>query len=347
MGKKTIEEITMELRNLKESIDKKTISAKDAAIKMAELRNQKMEVEQEKALAKKPEDNRSVNYENIAKAMREKRAITLNGAGAINVVKELIVELQKKTPVLEGVRYFYGSNGSTNIPVLSPTVATPGSQAEGAASVASDSTANLSATLLIPRAYVSVLPVSAETINLGAVNFESELSTVFADAFAQAWHTGILTGTGAGLQMKGLFTSIPANNKIVGAVGFESLHGLALKIQDYVDDGVIIINPAIYAEIFADASDPVKAAWLMNREIEGVKIIVTSSAPSALSSGSIYAVAGRLSRYALGIASELIIDPIKKVGDTNTYFQATMFANGAPIIDKDFYALAAPAPSGN
>jgi HK97 family phage major capsid protein len=336
---KTIEEINMELRNLRAAIDNKKITAKDAAVKMAELRNQKMQLEQEKALAKKPEDTRAVNYENIAKAMREKRAITLNGAGAINVVKELIVELQKKTPVLDRVRYFYGSNGSTNIPILSPTIAAPGSQPEGSTSIASDSTANLSATLLIPRAYVSVLPVSAETINLGAVNFESELPTVFADAFAQAWHTGVLTGSGTGLQMKGLFTSIPAGNQIVGNADFESLHNLALKIQDYVDDGVIIINPAIYAEIFADASDPVKAAWLMNREIEGVKIIVTSAAPSAVTAGSIFAVAGRLSGYALGLASELVIDPIKKVGDTNTYFQATMFANGAPIIDKDFYAL--------
>jgi hypothetical protein len=46
--------------------------------------------------------------------MTEKRAITLNGTGAIAQVKEL----QAKTPLLEKVRYFYGANAATNIPVL-------------------------------------------------------------------------------------------------------------------------------------------------------------------------------------------------------------------------------------
>jgi hypothetical protein len=62
----------------------------------------------------------------------EKHAITLNGTGAINQIKELAKELQAKTPVLQRVRYFYGPNASTNIPVLSPGLATPAVAAEGA-----------------------------------------------------------------------------------------------------------------------------------------------------------------------------------------------------------------------
>jgi HK97 family phage major capsid protein len=339
-----LEKLSLEMRNLKTSIDNGSITAKDAKVKMAELRNKKTELEQKQTLAEKPADERTSKFEDVAKAMREKRAITLNGTGAINVVKELIVELQKKTPVLDGVRYFYGANAATNIPVLSPTIAVPGAQAEGATAVANDATAVLGAAAITPRAYVSVLPVSAETINLGAINFESELPTVFADAFAQAWHNGILTGNGTGLQMNGLFASVPAANQVTELPTFEGLHNLALKVQDYIDDGVIIINPAYYAAIFSNAADPVKAAWLMNREIEGVKIIITSAAPSGVATGGVFAVAGSLSRYALGIASELLIDPIKKVGDTNTYFQATMFANGKPINAKDFWALKMAAP---
>jgi hypothetical protein len=41
------------------------------------------------------------------------------------------------------------------------------------------------------------------------------------------------------------------------------------------------------------------------------------------------------------MASEINIRPIEKVGDTNTYFQASVFANGIPIVNKNFYGLAA------
>jgi hypothetical protein len=51
------------------------------------------------------------------------------------------------------------------------------------------------------------------------------------------------------------------------------------------------------------------------------------------------AAACRLDDYGLGMASEIAIEPIKKVGDTNTYFQASIFANGIPIVDKNFYGL--------
>jgi hypothetical protein len=50
-------------------------------------------------------------------------------------------------------------------------------------------------------------------------------------------------------------------------------------------------------------------------------------------------VAGRLDNYGLGMASEIIIKPIEKVGDTNTYFQASIFANGTPVVEKNFYGL--------
>jgi hypothetical protein len=68
-------------------------------------------------------------------------------------------------------------------------------------------------------------------------------------------------------------------------------------------------------------------------------VILTSAAPSTLTAGSIVAVAGRLDNYALAMASEINIKPIEKVGDTNTYFQASIFANGVPIVPNSFYGL--------
>jgi HK97 family phage major capsid protein len=193
-----------------------TLKAEDAKTKLNELRSKKTEIEQKIALANAPVEKRDVksSFEELKKAMLEKRAITLNGTGLINQIRELAKELQAKTPILEKVKYFYGPNASTNIPLLSPTIAQPGNYAEGATNVAADTQGQLTSKTITPYAYISLLPVSAEAINLGVVNFESELPGIFADAFAQAFHNGILTGDGAGRNFKGIFTAVPTPNKV-------------------------------------------------------------------------------------------------------------------------------------
>jgi HK97 family phage major capsid protein len=342
-------EINIQIRSLQEDIVNGKIKAEDAKKKFEELRAQKAEIEKAIALENAPVDTRNVATADIQKALLEKRAITLNGTGAINQIKELAKELQAKTPVLNRVRYFYGPNASTNIPVLSPGLATPATAAEGATAISVDTTAVLGNKSVTPHAYVSILPISLEALTMGTVNFDSELPAIFADAFAQGFHKGILTGDGTGLNFKGLFTAIPTANQIACAAEgnplIADLVRLALTVQDLTDNGVIVLSPSIYAGVLADPTEGVakvyKEELIRNKTIENVQVILTSAAPSALTAGSIVAVAGRLDDYALAMASEINIEPIKKVGDTNTYFQASIFANGLPIVDKNFYGLKA------
>jgi HK97 family phage major capsid protein len=342
-------EIDLQIRSLQEDIVNGTIKADDAKKKFEELRAQKSEIEKAIALENAPIEKRNVSTADIQKALIEKRAITLNGTGAIEQIKELAKELQAKTPVLERVRYFYGPNASTNIPVLSPGLATPALAAEGATSIPVDTTAALGNKSITPHAFVSILPISLEALTMGTVNFDSELATIFADVFSQAFHKGILTGTGAGLNFTGLFNSIPAANKIpCGAAGnplIVDLVKLALTVQDLTDSGVIVLSPSIYAGILADTTTGVaevyKEELIRNKTIENVNVILTSAAPSTTAEDDIVAIAGRLDNYGLGIASEINIEPIKKPGDTNTYFQAAVFANGIPIVEKSFYGLVA------
>jgi HK97 family phage major capsid protein len=342
-------DIDLQIRSLQEDIVNGKVKAEDAKKKFGELRAQKTEIEKAIALENAPVETRSVTTADIQKALIEKRAITLNGTGAINQIKELAKELQAKTPVLERVRYFYGPNASTNIPVLSPGLATPAVVAEGATAIAVDTTAVLGSKSITPHAYVSILPISMEALKLGTVNFDSELPAIFADAFAQGFHRGILTGDGTGLNFTGLFGAIPAANKVKceaeGNPTIADLVKLALTVQDLTDSGVIVLSPSIYAGILADTTagvaDVYKEELIRNKTIESVQVILTSAAPSALTDGSIVAVAGRLDNYGLGMASEINIEPIKKLGDTNTYFQASVFANGTPILAKNFYGLTA------
>jgi HK97 family phage major capsid protein len=342
---KELVENKIELRKLHEDVSTGKITADAAKKKLEELRAKKTEIEKRIALQNTPraKTETTANFADIKKAMVEKRAVTLNGTGAINQVQELVKELQKKTPLLQRVRYFYGPNAATVIPIFSPTIATPASYAEGAIDVPADTQAALGNKSLNPHAFVSLLPVSAEALALGSVNFEAELPGIFADAFAQGFHRAIAVGTGTGLDFKGIFTTAAAGTPVVAAPGIKALRDLALRLQDYTDAGVILMHPGVYSAIMADATgvevDLYKETLIRERKIEGVEILLTSACPDSVAARAVYAVGGRLENYGLAMASEIQIVPIRKVGDTYTYFQASVFANGSSILDKEFFGL--------
>jgi len=200
-------QVNLELRKLGDSVKDGTLKADEAQKRLEELKLQKREIEQQIAQAKVPNtEERSTSMADIGQAMIEKRAITLNGTGAIRQVRWLAKELMQRTEILNRVRYFYGPNASTNIPVLSPLPATPGAYAEGTTNIANDSQAVLGSKSLTPHAFVSILPVSAETLALGSIDFESELPEIFAGAFADAFARQVVTGDGTGLNFDGIFS---------------------------------------------------------------------------------------------------------------------------------------------
>ena len=337
-NKKTIEDMVSEIRSLREGLEA-----------------EKRAIEQERAAHDKDNPtNRSFetasSWRDVASAMKEKRAVTLSGTGNIAVIHDLIKEAQKKTPLLGMARTFTGPNASTNIPVWSPTIATPSNYAEGATTVASDTQGKLGATTITPYAYISVLPVSNETLLMTGSTLEAELPTIFGEAFASAMHAGIVSGDGTSRNMKGIFNGIAADNQIeCAAAGMPTMAdvvGLALKLQDYYDDGVIVMNPAVYSALTSttvSGYDFYKEELIRNKRVEGVQVILTSYAPTDTAAGKIIVAGGRMSDYAIGIAAELTIEPLKKVGDNNTYFQAVAYFNGTPILDKNFWGLKAKA----
>lgn len=282
----------------------------------------------------------------IRTAMAEKRAITVNGTGATAVVAQIVKELIGKMTLTQKYRYFFGPNASTVIPILSPGLATPAGQSEGATGVGSDATAVVSAVTLLPKAYVSILPVSAEALLLSGADIEANLPGIFADAFAKALFGGSLTGDGTGNNMLGMFVDAALTNNVecavAGAPTLLDLAKLALTVQDYADDAIIVLNPGIIATMLAETtaeSAPIKQELMTSRSCMGVPIVMTGSAPSVVTAGSIVGVAMPMSNYGVAMAQELVVDPIKVKGDTNTYFQATMFFNGKPIVPKNGWQL--------
>ena len=147
----------------------------------------------------------------------------------------------------------------------------------------------------------------------------------------------------------GLFTSVPAGNQIAcassGAPTIADLVKLALTMQDKVmANPTIVISPTLYAGITTasvSGYDVYRNEIIMNRTLEGVRIEVCGYAPSTTTANSIVAVGFDKGNYAIGVAADLTIKPLEKVGDTNVYYQAVMGLDGKPIVAANCYALKA------
>ena len=346
MDEKKLDDVMTELRNAQDKIEKEReafVAEQRAFEKEKAAFNENPGVQKREAL--------NAQKREIINAMLEKRAITLSGAGAVEVVGELFKVFRTKTGIVEGVRYFQGPNAQTKIPVLSPRPARPARAAEGATSISSDSTAALGHTDLEPETYVSVLPVSFEAIKYSSVNLESELFEVFADAFVDAMANQMVNGRGKTTyyEFGGLFTSVPAGNQIAcaasGAPSIVDIVKLALTMQTkYMARPTICISPTLYAGITTasvSGYDVYRNEIIMNRTCEGVAIEVCPFAPSTTTANAIVAVGFDKADYAIGVAADLTIEPLKKVGDTNTYFQAIMGMDGKPIVAANLYGLKA------
>jgi HK97 family phage major capsid protein len=326
MDKDKITEMVDEIRSIKDDMEKRMASYN------ASINTRDTEVSNE--------------WRDIATAMKEKRAVTLSGTGRVNLVPSIVKIAQEKLPLLDKVSYYYGRDAQTNIPVWNPTIAEPVAYNEGATNVGSDTTGALGITSITPYAYSTILPVSDATLLMSGSNFEQELPNIFADAFARAIHKGIVSGDGQGKNMTGIFADANVSSiecAETGAPTMKDLVSLALKLQSYYNDAVIVLNPAIYASITATANDDItrvyKEILIRDRKIEGVSVILTEFAPSATTAGSVCAVGGNLKNYCVGMAQELVVEPFRSADSLNTLYRGVAYFNGKPALSKNFWAL--------
>jgi HK97 family phage major capsid protein len=325
-----------------ENIDEKIAKVEQMLKDEKEIRSAKeLESKKEKAFMDKPElENRKSSFAEVAEAMKEKRTVTLSGTGMVNTVRELVKLMTPKTEILNKVRYFYGANKNTVVPVWGTAASRPAPVAEGGTITASNG--NLGAKTLVPVAYATSFKVSQETLDLSAVDFEAELQGILADAYADAIAYQIFNGNGSNGQFVGL-----ANAASINEIHFAGetqtladLANLALTLSDKTDAGVIFMKPTEYAKFVADTSDAHKVYredLIRNKTIEGVPVFVTSYAPDGSS------FAADFSNYAVAVAGELRITPKENAGELAVTYDADMYLAGAPVIEGNFYVLKAGA----
>lgn len=281
----------------------------------------------------------------IADAMTQKRAISLSGAGAYLVLKELQKVIITKYDLLNRFRFIYGGNAVANIPVLTARPARPAKQTEGATGISADSTAAQSYATITPYCYYSEVLVSAEQLVQGAADMAAELPGIFADAFGDAMLYGALVGDST---MTGVFADAAlTNDQTCGAAGkptwgdFIDFAG-TLKTKNI--NPVIITNPVFVGNLLASTSastEGLKMELLTKGSIRGVPVIESGLAPATYAAGNICAVGLDPSHYVIAMARELQIEPLRTPGTAATYFQATSFFNGKPVLAANGYQLEA------
>jgi len=345
--------VNAELRSLGDKIADGSIKGDEAKLQLENLRTQKREIEQRIAAASAPKttiagggEERAVDFAAVRTAMIEKRSIVLNDTGKHSQINQLLMDMQRRTDVLRDITYYMGPNALTSVPLLSPTIAVPDPHAEGATNVPVDTQAMMANRVLRPRAFISILPVSAETLAMGSIDFERELPRIFGKAFAQGFAQQVLTGDGLGNNFLGIFPGAGrfVNCQMAGVPRVMDIVGLAMEIRDFsVDKAVIIMSNQTYTGIQGDATAGVaekyKEILIREKRIENVPVLVTGFAPSSVVSGSTVAMACDLGDYGMAMAGEIKIDPIQQVGTLKTFFQASIFANGAPMVPQNFIGL--------
>ncbi len=358
--RKDISRTEFEMRSLAKKVNDKSrnVDISAATLELEAIAKRKNAFKRELAELSRPVSRGTnalrLTNDALIRAAIERRGITIGSAGAINQIREFFKEIVETDNILNFATYYYGPNAATNIPVLS-MMDMPDTYDEGAETVAGDTRAGVTVTEIQPATYARYLAVTAEILQMGAVDIESALPDLFSQAFTSRMHEGMLVGAGTGKTMKGIFVSAKDNTagvtKAAGpTIKITELAALALQVLSKDESYRIIMNPSVYQGILSDATDSedikiYKEGLIRDKSIEGVSILLDAKAPTTSTEGSILAVACPLRRYAIGIAGELHIEPIKQLGDTKTYFQATMFFSGKQVSDSDLYSISAGASS--
>lgn len=324
-----------------ENIDAKIDEVKNLIAEQKEIRAKKEfdEKQREVRNLENVSENKSV-FADLAKGMKENRTVTLSGTGTVNTVRELVKLISAKKEILSKVRYFFGANKNTVVPVWGTAATRPAPVAEGGAITAS--AGNLGNKTLIPYAFATSFNVSNETLDLSAVDFEAELQVILADAFADAMAYQIFSGAGTSGAFSGLGVMTASNEVETAsstAVSLADLAGFALEMADKVDGGCIFMNPAVYAKFIADSADAHKVYredLIRNKTIEGVPVYLTSYAPAT---GDNLAYGADFGNYAVAVAGDMKVTPKENPGNLYKTFDAYMYLAGSPVLEGNFYTL--------
>ena len=153
---------------------------------------------------------------------------------------------------------------------------------------------------------------------------------------------GTMIASNSGVTMSQDITCTSGANAAPNWADYLDLALQLLALGGDVNSLAIVVHPAVFKTALgaaADGYDPMKIEYLTKGTILGIPVILSSYALTTLTAGSYVAVGGYFKHYALAIAQEIQVDPIKTVGSDNVTFQAFMYMQGKPLIGPSFRRL--------
>jgi HK97 family phage major capsid protein len=282
--------------------------------------------------------------EAMAQSAKENRAVTIGQTGQIQIVPTLVTDAIKNfSRVTKGFSYFFGPNADTIIPLIGvPEEST----VDENGTIIDDEDTDMTVTEVKPVAHVVQLPISAEALLMSGANIESQLPSLFTKAFGRGMASGSMQGLGTGKQMSGMFLpGALTHTKTCAAVGAPTwfdLIDLVLAAKDYWDDAVLYLNPTFISQLIAvDDKDPLVTSFLLTGKILDMETVTSGYAPEDTASGKVVAVAQPAGNFGVGVAQQMMVQPITPLNSTKQYFRATMFYNGKVISKANGFQLLA------
>ncbi len=316
-------------------LDKTIENYKEA---LAEARSINKAKAQNEALADKPTEKRSTSvWADVQKAMKEGRAITLNGTENVSVSHNLVYALQDKTDLLKEFSFTAGGAASQIIPVWNNSLA-EFEPVDANESFGTNDGA-MATINLMPYAFGNSIKVTDQTLKLSAVDFEAQINKIITDSLSRTILKQIFNGTGTNGQFKKITdgaTEVKTTSLTAGSLQKFVLASVLTK--DDAANERIFMNPSVYAEV-ADGTgnkDKILQEQIAKHEIEGVKIILSNFVPT-----DVYAIACNPANYGIGIASELKIQEKAIPNSLIHQYDCSAYLCGSPIVPQDVFVLKA------
>lgn len=323
--------------------------------KIAEIRSAKealaKEYEKKEAFAKAPVETRSSGnkalYASLQDAMKQNRAwsttnaVSLGDTGSVLVAKDIMYGLEDKDDILDSLSVNYSAKANEIIPVMANTgdaMTLVGENGEYSAS--GD---GLDSVEISPRSFARAIKVTDWVIKLSEVNFESEISKIFRKAMRKTILQNIFnpqTVSGVTNPFSGILTGATAKKYGTDGWNVLKLQAFALDLAAKTDNAVILMNQAHYASLVAGSTkkdEVLIQSIIRDKEIEGVKIILTPYLPTTGDYANIKCVGLELGNICVGVASQLDITPKTAVGSLLHTYECVAYMGQKVANPQDIY----------
>lgn len=340
--------LNLEMRSWLDKVTKGEVTADVAKVEIEKLRAQKIDMEKRNALKDAPLSGESIshNWEEVSKALMEKRAITLGANGDSAFSQKVFEEATGHVDVLSGLTIEYGAKPNTKFSLFSPSVNNIKRVGEDGTG-SSASTAAFAPVSVTPAPYMGYVNVSDYFLKF-APNGMEKLSALFGKAFARQMAKEVVAGVGT-TELLGLFNDTGITTAqdcaAIGAPKLADLLKLVSKLTGKFrrSELAIIIHPTFFASI---RGEDTKHTYINQPSdyftFDGVRVIESDDAPTDTDTGDKVALIGNLGDYGIAVASDVELEALSKTaGSLNTPVQGTMYFDGKAIVPSSFAVLKA------